>query len=164
MSITDITQEQQGRELARRDAYIKGLRALADALEQNPGDLPLPYEGNVSDITFHFLSAADPRAEMAAAARALPCNWRKNVSDYTARGGEAYFDLKGELHGVKVELTAYRADVCERVVTGTREVTEKVKDPEALAAVPEVEVTRTVEDVEWVCHPVMAPQATGDAA
>jgi hypothetical protein len=39
-------------------------------------------------------------------------------------------------------------------VTGTYEVTEEVPDPDA--DVPMVTVTRTVENVEWDCHPVLA--------
>ncbi len=53
-----------------------------------------------------------------------------------------------------VMLHAYgdRAKVCERVVTGTREVTEEVPDPDA----PKVTVTRVVEDVEWRCSSILA--------
>lgn len=141
---------------APRAEYVKGLRALADAIEENLA-LPLPYDGRTNRIAFHFLSTADPRAEMAAAARALPCDLRKRVEDYGTLG--AYLYLDGELHGVKVELVASRNSVCERVVTGTHEETRKVKDPEALATVPEIEVTETVEDVEWRCAPILAPAA-----
>jgi hypothetical protein len=48
-------------------------------------------------------------------------------------------------------------------VVGTREVTEEVPDPEALAAVPKVTVTRTVEDVRWECRPLLA-EAQRDAS
>jgi hypothetical protein len=41
-------------------------------------------------------------------------------------------------------------------VTGTREVTEQVPDPEALAAVPTTTVTRTEDVTEWVCRPLLA--------
>lgn len=51
-----------------------------------------------------------------------------------------------------------RDKVCERIVTGTREVTEEVPDPEALKAVPKVAVTKTVEDVEWRCMPLLADE------
>ncbi len=57
-----------------------------------------------------------------------------------------------------MNLSAFRDDVCERIVTGTHQVTETGKDPEALAAVPEIEVTKTVEDVEWRCGSILAPQ------
>jgi hypothetical protein len=49
---------------SERAAYIKGLRALADVLEQTD-DLPLPFDGHLDPITFHFLGTADPRAELA---------------------------------------------------------------------------------------------------
>jgi hypothetical protein len=139
---------------SERAAYIKGLRALADVLEQTD-DLPLPFDGHLDPITFHFLGTADPRAELAAATRAIPCDWTKRVFDSR---NTAYFDLRGQLHGLKVNLSAFRDDVCERIVTGTHQVTETVKDPEALAAVPEIEVTKTVEDVEWRCGSILAPQ------
>jgi hypothetical protein len=140
-----------------RAEYIAGLRQLADLLEQNPDALPLPYEGRSGAITFHFLSGEDPKAEMAAAARAIPTRLDKS-------GGDSYFDLTGSLHGLKIELTAFRDAVCERVVTGTETVTEQVRDPEAaeqaLASVPLVEVTRTIEHVEWRCTPLLADTST----
>jgi hypothetical protein len=143
-------------ELQRRAEFVKGLRAYADALEANPEALPLPYHGIATEIVMYFLDADDPRAEMAAAARALHCNFRKSVVESENDPGGT-LRLSGKLHGLGVELAAYRSAVCERVVTGTHEVTEKVQDPEALAAVPEIEVTRVVEDVEWICSPVLAP-------
>jgi hypothetical protein len=142
----------------KRVGYVMGLRALADVLERNP-DVPLPYQGITSPIVTYFLHTENPRAELATAARAYPCDFRK---EYEGDGEGATFRLAGKLHGLNVELVAYRNAVCERVVTGTREVTEKVKDPEALAAVPEIEVTKTVEDVSWVCSPILAPAANAE--
>jgi hypothetical protein len=127
-----------------RTAYIDGLRTLASVLELHP-DLPLPYEGNDSPFTIHFLHGADPRGAMAAAARMIPCKWAKTSDDN-------YFDLRGELAGLKIKLTAFRDAVCTRIVTGTREVTEEVTDPDA----PKVTVTHIIEDVEWDCGPLLA--------
>lgn len=135
-----------------RTAYIAGLRQLAEVLETSP-EVPLPYEGTLSPMSFHFLNGEDARAEMAAAARALPTVWSKNV---WSAGTTNYFDLNGSLHGLTIHLSAYRDAVCERIVTGTREVTTDEPDPAALAAVPTVTVTRTVEDVQWVCAPILA--------
>lgn len=140
----------------RRAAYVAGLRAVADTLEDRP-EVPLPFEGRAEPLTFHFLYDGDPRAALAAAARALGGTWAKVTRDYGAGG--AYFDLLGEACGVRLRLTAYRDAVCERVVTGTEDVTDWVKDPEKLAAVPLVEVTRPVETVEWRCRPVLAMTA-----
>ena len=134
-----------------RAAYVQGLLMLASLLEEHE-ELPLPYEGSASDMTFHFLGGGDPRAAMAAAARALPVTWRKDALD---GDGASYFELRASLAGLRIKLTAYRDAVCTRVVTGTREVTEEVPDPDMLAAVPRVEITRTVEDVSWDCEPLM---------
>lgn len=142
----------------RRAAYIAGLRALAEVLEARD-EVPLPYDGYTSGITLHFLGGTDPRSAMAAVARAIPCTWRKRIMD----GKDvSYFELDGELAGLKLTLSALRDSVCERVVTGTREVTKTVKDPEALAKVPEVEITETVEDVRWECRAILAPAKAED--
>lgn len=140
-----------------RAAYAKGLRALAGILEASPG-IPLPYHGTDAEIAINaFLHSQDPRAEMAATVRAFSgVTWAKETRDGQGPD-DSYFDMTGSLHGIRLRLTAFRDAVCERVVTGTREVTEKVKDPEALAAVPEVEITKTVDEVEWRCSPVLAP-------
>ena len=145
---------------AARAAHIKGLRALADKLEAHP-EVPLPFDGRLNAVAFHFLAGDDPAAALAAAARALGGRWKKTTRDYGEMGGGAYLDLTGTLHGLKIMLTAARDAVCERVVTGSREVTERVPDPALLAAVPVIEVTKTVDTVSWVCSPVMA--AANDA-
>jgi hypothetical protein len=136
-----------------RERYIDGLRVLASVLEAHP-EIRLPHQGSgeFAAMTLGFWGD-DARELLAATARAFPCAWRKDVRD-----GEnfSYFNLRGQLGGLHVNLTAYRDTVCRKVVTGTREVTETVKDPAKLAEVPEVEVTRVVEDVEWACGPLLA--------
>jgi hypothetical protein len=134
-----------------RAGYIAGLRALADVLEKHD-EVPLPASGRALSINFW---TGNPRTAMADAARAFPVTWRKHA--WEAQSGSAYFELHGALHGLSLELCAYRDAVCERVVTGTETVTETVKDPEALAAVPEIEVTCEVETVEWRCGSLLAP-------
>lgn len=129
----------------QRTAYTDGLRAFAAILEQHP-EIPLPYEGRASAITIHYLYGDDPRGAMAAAVRAIPCAWAKTSND-------DYFDVQGELFGLKIVLTAYRDQVCTRRVIGTHEITEEVPDPDA----PMVTVTRVVEDVEWDCGSLLAP-------
>lgn len=137
-----------------RQAYVDGLRALAAVLEEHP-EVPLPWDGTGSEITCHFLHGDGPRAAMAAAARAIPCAWSKDVRD------DDYFDLHGQLAGLKIKLTAFRDAVCTRVVTGVSTVTEEVQDPDALAAVPKVTVTREVEEITWDCGSLLAPAAGG---
>jgi hypothetical protein len=111
-----------------RDAYIAGLEALAVALKTNP-EMPLPATGGKRPIEFLFFGPDHTanRTQMARVARTLGCQWREEVRP--AGGGDReWFILHGKLAGsLAVELWAYRDEVCERVVTGSR----------------------TVEDVQW---------------
>lgn len=139
--------------MSHREDVISGLRQLADLLEHNP-DVDLPYQlGGGSNITFMFLSGGSERERMARLARLIPGKLTKKVM---GSGAASYFGLSGKIGGIKVTLMAYRDVVCERVVTGTREITEEVPDPDKLAEVPTISVTKTVEDVEWRCAPVLA--------
>lgn len=135
-----------------RAEAIRGIRMLADLLEQNP-EVPLPYQlGGGDDISFHFLHGGRERERMAELARLIPGPLTKHVRGSKEYGD--YFDLKGSIAGIRVHLIAFRDAVCERIVTGTREVTKTVPDPTVMVAL--VEVTETVEDVEWVCGPLLA--------
>lgn len=142
---------------------VNGLRALADLLAENPDlyDLigfrysAIGQRGRVS-----VYASTDARAGIAAFVRvALRAGATADKLLTDKWGG-----VVAHFAGLNVEVYADREEVCERVVTGTREVTEQVPDPEALAAVPTVEVTKTVEDVEWRCVPLLAEQAPGGAA
>lgn len=98
--------------MSGRADYIQGLRDLASILEQND-DLPLPYQGTVASMTFHYLSSPDPVAEMIAAMEAIPCGFTSRISAF--EDGNVYLDLDGELRGVKIRLTAFRKDTCEQI-------------------------------------------------
>lgn len=135
-----------------RADYIAGLRKIADALEAHD-DLVLPYPGS-SEYASSFSVFTDTKAEAAAWALVLDGRAEKNVTE----DGNYGFQLKGRVHGVHVLVYAKREEVCTRRVVGTREVVEEVADPEALAAVPTVQVTRTEDIVEWDCHPLLAPE------
>jgi hypothetical protein len=129
-----------------RDEYITGLRQLADILERHD-DLPLPYTGTASRLLW-IAGLSEDHAELARTfARNIPGVLRKNV-----RGD--VFDLIGDIQGLHVQLIVDRDAVCERVVTGTETVTRQVPDPSVV--VPTVEVTEVVEQVEWVCSPLLA--------
>lgn len=133
-----------------RVEYIAGLRALADLLEAQP-ELMKPH-GYLSVVP---LGERQSREQLAAWARALPGRKQKQITDEFA-------NLVGFLRGLEIKVIAYRDEVCERITTGVETVTKKVKDPEALAAVPEVEVTEEVEQYKWICRPMLADE-TGDA-
>lgn len=130
-----------------RTAYIAGLRRIADALEADP-DLRLPYDGAVSEFPVFTYT----REQLVAWARVLDGKRDKEVTEDKGFG----FELHGSVAGFRVLVYAPRDQVCMRRVVGTREVTEEVPDPDALAAVPTVTVTKTVEDVEWDCGPILA--------
>lgn len=145
-------------EAARRDVppptprqrYIDGLRVLASVLENNE-DIPLPYHGDGTDITIHFLFGSNPREAMASAAAAIPCNWSKNARE--SEYGD-YFDLTGTVGGLKLRLTAYREAVCKRNVIGTE---EREVDEVVTPAVTK-KVRKPVDIVEWDCGSLLAPR------
>ena len=131
-----------------------GLRQLADLLDANP-DLP------GCTWAFHDINIfADDREGVAAWARAT---MRATGKTEKWQGGN-WAGAVAEFGPVRAKVLVEREKICERVVTGVREVTEEVPDPEALAALPKVTVTTPVEIVEWVCRPLLAEPAQVAAA
>lgn len=131
----------------KRAEYVAGLRALADLIEQHD-DLPTPYGVTAQWINVSS-SQEDQRRIAQTFARVMPGKIDKGVRDDA-------FDLDGHVGAVEVSMIVSRNAVCRRVVKDVREVTREIPDPDALAAVPTVTVTETVEDVEWVCEPLLA--------
>jgi hypothetical protein len=78
---------------------------------------------------------------------------RRSTKDFD---GDNWANVHVKFGAIDIEVYGKRAEVCERVVVGTEEVEEEVPDPEALAAVPKVKVTKTVEQVKWVCRLLLA--------
>jgi hypothetical protein len=137
-----------------RTEKVAALFELALLLEQNP-DLPVPFElTSGSHLNIMLMSSKDPKGDLARCIRILPGPIQKRV---WGSESNSYFDAIAKVGSIEIHVGAYRDQVCERVVTGTREVTETVPDP--TVRVPLVEVTKTVEDVEWVCGSLMAPPA-----
>lgn len=144
-----------------RQAYTDGLREIAAFLDRHP-EVDLPYLGNFTSIGINMPSLSillvrpgEQREPLAEIARAMG-GAEKAVSDSLGR-----FYVWRRFAGIALVASADRAEVCERVVTGTREVTKEVPDPEALAAVPTVLVTEVVEDVDWVCGPLLKTAPKG---
>lgn len=133
----------------RANAIGTGLRVLAEMFEANP-DLAAGFAwslGEIRDFVDRDMVIRFTRAALRHGA----------MVDKHFSGN--YAGVRAKFGPVEVTAFADRDEVCERVVTGTREVTEQVPDPEALKAVPLVEVTRTVEDVEWRCRPLLDASA-----
>lgn len=108
-----------------------------------PNDL-VPGSGGY--LVIHTAQAEDPRETLAAIARALP-----GPVDKSTYSG--LFQVEGKVCGITIKAIGDRDNVCTRVVTGTREVRKTIPDP--MVVVPVIEVTETVEDVEWVCGPLL---------
>jgi hypothetical protein len=135
---------------ATRGEYVAGLRALADMLEQH-GDCPLPYGAGTENWTKSVMLTfyCHGRDEFDAFRRAFPGRLDKKVDEQS----EAYgFELHGSLRGLHLYAAVDRGKVCRRVVTGTREV----EVPETAAVEAQPARTVVVEDVEWVCEPLLA--------
>jgi hypothetical protein len=125
----------------KRAETIKGLRDFADFLEANP-EASVPFSGLLA------MDFPQSKAEMATAAKGLGGHWEK-----TDRV-DGQFQLKRNFGPwCEYRLSINREAVCERIVKGTREITLTAPDPEAIAALPQIERTETVEDIEWICPP-----------
>jgi hypothetical protein len=123
-----------------------GLRKLADLVEAHP-ELDATYLDDVN--TFYAWTKED----VAGAIRA-GLEFGAKVTKEPV-GNSSSFETKLSWDGFSASVLGSRAQVCERVVVGTETVTKTVKDPEALAAVPEIEVTEEVEVVRWDCRPIL---------
>ena len=123
-----------------------GLRALAQMIEDNPELASIA--AYLDGFSVFFAWSKDNAQAVIRAALAAGAKVEKTYRD-------DYFTTSLTWGPVTAKMIGSRATVCEKVVT-TREVTEQVPDPEALAAVPTVTQTRTVEDVDWVCRPLLA--------
>ena len=132
--------------MSDRHEYIEGLRQLAALLEANP-EIPLPYEGDLAEITIFCAS----KEELAAITRAFPGPKDKRAEDYNSYG----FALTGKLAGLAWEARVDRDEVCTARVVGTKTVTQRRP-----SAYEEVEVE--VEEIEWDCHPILIGTAASE--
>jgi hypothetical protein len=137
-------------EIARGRAA--GLRKLADLVEAHP-ELDATYLDDVS--TFYAWTKED-------AAKAIRAGLEFGAKVTKVPFGDS-FQTKLSWGCFSASVLGSRAQVCERVVVGTETVRKTVKDPAALAAVPDIEVTEEVEQVEWRCHPVLDGESVQSA-
>lgn len=127
-----------------------GLRALADFIEANP-DLQPAIRHALSMINGFTDDPAVLAAFMRAGRQHGAVTTKEAVND-------TWFTAVLAWGPVELHVNAHREEVCERVVTGTETVTKTVKDPDAIAALPDVEITETVDTFEWVCKPLLATE------
>ncbi len=133
---------------SEREQYITGLRTLAAALEADE-TLPLPqseisWPVQIYDDETYAADDAAVKVVLAKIARLMDGPAIKNY-------GDEYFRMRGSIGGLQIRPWAMRDQVCTRVVKGTKEVTAEVP-------VTFTTVTTTVEDVEWVCEPLLAAE------
>lgn len=161
----EILDETPGRPGPDAQAVIDGLVSLAAMIEQHPelvddgGPLRYAFDGVNVYATDRAAVAALARMGTRAGAKVV-----KHQGDKWAGVDLHFGNAQGYTGKVSLHVFVEREEICERIVTGTRKVTEEVPDPEALAAVPKVTVTKTVEDVEWRCHPILAAELPGGAS
>lgn len=132
-------------------ALAAGLRGLAAMVEQQP------HVADEHNLQWQFEKINVPvftKNEVVAFARAGKASGAK----VTKHQGDKYAGVDVTFGAVSLHVYVDRAVICERIVTGTTEVTKEVPDPAALAAVPKVTVTNTVETVEWRCVPLLADE------
>lgn len=135
---------------ATADAQAAGLRALADLIEANPA--LAATDSYIAGLSIWHTRDVATLAALARAGKAHGAEVRKAYGQQD----DDQFALTLAWGAVRARALSYRSTVCERVVTGTEEVTREAPDPAALAAVPKVQVTETVETFEWRCTPIMA--------
>ena len=141
----------------------ENLRVLADLIEAHP-ELPPPYVtayGSSAEVEANWYLhingfAGGLPGEKAAAAlivSTLGGKWDKS------EGGDDFRLTQVNPGGVSFHVVVHRAAVCERVVTGSHEVTMPATD--AMPARPaEPGHVETVEDFTWVCSSLLEPVAS----
>lgn len=128
-----------------RARLVRGLRAFARILEEDL-DLPLPTHYTIQWLIFANHDYEEQKATAAEIVKKVGGKWDKS-------GMDTLFNFTSHVHGLPLEITVDRPAVCQRVVTGTREVEVEVPDPSV--TVPTVTVTKTVEEFEWKCEPLL---------
>lgn len=132
-------------------AYVDGLRELADWIEANGDHLDASSDFFYDNMVMSFLR--HDRDEFVNVAQLLG---GKRTKD----GDDSYFRVKRSFGPIEVTVFAQRKDVCERVVTGTRHIPAQVIP----ASEERVIEARDEEIVEWVCEPLLAARVVrGDA-
>jgi hypothetical protein len=126
--------------------HAAGLRALADMVEQNPD---LVQFAIMNGLFAFYVKSAEDQAALARAALRHGAKVDKDITDLQ-------HNLLLTWGPVSTYVLASRGDVCERVVTGVQTVTKTVKDPLALATLPDIESTEEVEVFEWKCQPLLS--------
>lgn len=138
--------------MTARGFSAAALRALAERVEA--GTLTAPDEVEMwsgpKPLLGWFPVGDDAIDQARTIRRTVGGTWAKQVTET-----QLWLTYEDDLFRYRISVS--RGIACRKVVTGTTTVTETIPDPEALAAVPQIEVTREVETFTWDCTPVLAP-------
>ena len=121
-----------------RSQYIKGLRDTADFLAAHP-TLPVPEETQLSIYQFE-------EAETLSLARKVA----RQLGSFEKEESGGYLVLIKRFGPVGLRFVLSRADICQRIVVGTRKVKRIITTPNTK--------TETVEEaiVEWKCPSLLS--------
>jgi hypothetical protein len=140
---------------AKAERLATHLERLAAFVRANP-DLGERFAGTFQRFLVCLVWQDNPRAQMADWARRGLAAGAKIEKEF----GDKYTAVNLNFGPIELHVYAEREQVCERIVTGTREVEIEEPDPEAVAALPKIKRTEVVEDVEWRCHSILAGDDT----
>lgn len=144
-------------EQVKVDEIADSLTAWAALIRANPGLFALFHNRYpFSDWNGYVTSGAAQDRQRAVLAELARVGLRAGVKVDKQTSGANLFGVALTVGVIKMTVYGDRNEVCERVVVGTREVTEEAPDPAAVAALPTTTVTRVEEIVEWRCGSLLA--------
>lgn len=117
---------------------VEGLRELADFIEAH---IELPIDSRFKLNTFLYDSCMNksPYSVIEGSAKNKLRVATKALGKAEKRWGDYYIDVARKFGPITLEFTINKGAVCERIVTGTKEVPEQLLP------------ARTEEIVEWKC-------------
>lgn len=116
--------------------FVSSLRELADYYESNPGTPLPPYP------VLNIFASRDPAI--------AKCQFRQ-FGNFDKEYMDTWFAASKKFGVIRLDLCAPRDQVCQKVVTGTRTIPERI-----IPASPETLVPEHVEEIyEWQCDPVL---------
>jgi hypothetical protein len=141
--------------MTERAEYITGLEELAILLERHP-EIPIPTHGDLLPMSI-YIDSRDPdtsKMRFRDVGKFIRNRTRRPLDKVVTEQAAKLETRLGGLNGLHVAVTANRDVICKRNVIGRRKVTRTVKDPEQVAALPDVVVDDVEEIVEWECPPL----------
>jgi hypothetical protein len=131
--------------------FVQNLRDVADFLEAHP-EIGTP---ETSTIWFHCWHQGKNAKQELAKIASIPGGWDKDVEE----GVMASYRLNRDFGPLRISVSAWRSDVCEKFQVGTKVEPEHVIPAQEEQIVPE----RVVPVFEWKCPSLLAPEESVSA-